>query len=97
VNDLQDIDAISQAAPYCDIVVGDKATVASMRKTDLPDTLITAKLNDLVLALPRLVAVAEKLGGDKSGWDWLSPGVGFDPISPEKALSALRASGEVGN
>ena len=97
VNDLQDIDAISQAAPYCDVVVGDKATVTSMRKEGLSGTLVTAKLSDLVSALPRLVGIAEKLGGDKSGWDWLSPGVGFDPTSPQKAFSALRASGVVGN
>jgi hypothetical protein len=66
-----------------------------MQKVELPLTFMTAKLSDLIERLPQLATAAQELGGDASGWDWLAPGAGFDPVSPEDALSALRAAGIV--
>jgi hypothetical protein len=84
VNDLHDIDAVSLAIPYCQVVVGDKATVDSVRKAgnDVRNgTRVISRLSDLTNALPELVKVADALGGDRSGWDWHVPGVGFNPLS----------------
>lgn len=86
VNDLHDIDALSLAIPYCDVVVADKAAVHSVHnaKADVRcGTKVTQNLSDLIDLLPELIARAELLGGDRTGWDWCSPGVGFNPLSPD--------------
>jgi hypothetical protein len=53
-NDIFDIDALSVAVPYCDIVVTDKAAAHSANVTGLADRLdakVLAKLDDLVAEL----------------------------------------------
>ena len=86
VNDLRDIDALSLAIPYCHLVVADKAAVQSVRnsKADLRcDTKVTRHIEELIDILPKLAEKSRNLTGDRSGWDWCSPGVGFRPLSPE--------------
>jgi hypothetical protein len=85
VNDLHDIDALSLAIPYCHVVVADKAAAHSIKSTNADarcGTHVTQRMIDLVDLLPSLIDKAIQLGGDKEGWDWCAPGVGFDPLSP---------------
>jgi hypothetical protein len=92
VNDLYDIDAMSFAVPYCDVVVADKAVENALWRVDTAErfgTMITKQLSDVVAVLPHLEARALQLP-DASGWDQLGPGHGFHPISPDDlALAAV--------
>lgn len=85
VNDLHDIDALSMAIPYCDVVVSDKAAVHSVKTTGADNrngTVVTQKISDLIDLLPSLEGRATEMSGDSSGWDWLATGVGFNPLPP---------------
>jgi hypothetical protein len=46
-------------------------------------TRVICRLPELIHVLPDLERAAGGLGGDASGWDWLAPGVGFDPLPPD--------------
>ncbi len=94
INDLHDIDALSLAIPYCHVVISDKAAVDSVRKSKIDHlcgTKVIAVMAELIDILPPLEEQARNLGGDVSGWDWNSPGVGFDPASPD-VIAELLAS-----
>jgi hypothetical protein len=87
VNDLHDVDAVSLAIPYCDVVVGDKATVDSVHKAggDVRNgTRVISRPSELTEVLSELKRDADALGGDRSGWEWFAPGVGFNPMSPDE-------------
>lgn len=53
-NDIFDIDALSDAVPYCDIVVTERHAHHVLHSAGLPDrvgTMVLASLEDLVAAL----------------------------------------------
>jgi hypothetical protein len=50
-NDIRDIDAMSEAVPYCDVVLADKHVVAQLRRSEIvrrQGTHVFAKLGELV-------------------------------------------------
>jgi hypothetical protein len=84
-SDLQDIDALSVAVPYCHVVVadGDMADrLARARAAERHGTLITSDLHQVVDVLPRLKATAAEMGGDSTGWDAVGPGEAFSTEEP---------------
>lgn len=86
INHLHDVDAMSIAVPYCHVVVPDREIFDLMSRTKAGQsnrTIIVRHLLDLVDVLGTLEERAERLGGDRSGWDWLARGIGFDPQPPE--------------
>ncbi len=91
-NDIYDTDAMSIAVPYCAVVVTDKAAADALNRVragDRQGTFITAKLTALAEVLPEMVQYAKALP-DPSGWETLSPGVGFNPLKAEQVVEQLR-------
>lgn len=92
-NDVDDTDAMSIAVPYCAAVVADKAVADALKRVDAGDrhgTFITGKLEELAEVLPEMTQHARTLP-DPSGWEAFSPGVGFNPATPEQLAKELRA------
>lgn len=92
-NDVYDTDAMSIAVPYCAVVVVDKAAADALRRVKAGDrhgTFITGKLEALAQLLPEMTQHARTLP-DPSGWETCSPGVGFNPATPEQLAKELRA------
>jgi len=90
-NDIYDTDAMSIAVPYCAVVVTDKAAADALNRVRAGEqlgTFVTAKLAELSEVLPEMVQYAQTLP-DPSGWEALSPGVGFNPLSAEQAIEQL--------
>ena len=91
-NDVYDTDAMSIAVPYYAVVVTDKAAADALsraRAGERQGTFITAKLAELAEVLPEMVQHAKPLP-DPSGWDTLSPGVGFNPLTLDQVVEELR-------
>jgi hypothetical protein len=75
------------AVPYCDVVVPDKEIFSLMDRSKAGErngAVVIRHLDDLIDVLPDLEDRARAIGGDHSGWDWLAPGVGFDPQPPQE-------------
>lgn len=92
LNDVYDIDAMSIAVPYCAVVVADKAVTDALHRLKTGDrqgTLVTGRLEELNDVLPEMVEHASTLP-DASGWESLSPGVGFRPLNPEQVAEEMR-------
>jgi hypothetical protein len=92
-NDIYDTDAMSIAVPYCAVVVADKAAADALRRVKVGErygTFITGKLEELAEVLPEMTQHARTLP-DPSGWESFSPGVGFNPATPEQLAKELRA------
>jgi hypothetical protein len=84
--DVYDIDAMSIAVPYSAVVVADKATADALRRLKVDQTygtIATNSIEELVDILPEMVQHAGTLP-DASGWDEFSPGIGFDPVTPDR-------------
>jgi hypothetical protein len=91
VSDVYDADALAIAVPYCHAVVADKAKADGMRRartSEWSGTAIISDLEELMASLGDLAAEARALP-DPSGWDWLSPGAGFHPISPDDYVRSV--------
>lgn len=91
-NDIYDIDAMSIAVPYCDVVVADKATADALNRPSVRehhDTLVYANPLDLFDVLPQMIESARELP-DSTGWEKYSPGVGFNPLTPDQVADTLR-------
>lgn len=91
-NDIYDTDAMSIAVPYCAVVVTDKAAADALNRVRAGErhgTFITSKLTELAEVLPEMVQYAQTLP-DPSGWETLSPGVGFKPLTAEQVVEQLR-------
>jgi hypothetical protein len=91
-SDLHDIDALSQAIPYCHAVVTDKDAADRVKRTggdQRHGTAVLSKLDQLVGLLPDLVAKAQAIGGDPTGWDVVGPGEGFMTTLPDGTWPSL--------
>ena len=87
INDLRDIDALSRAVPYCDVVVADKEMAGFATQARIHEdygTRIISRLSELPAELPSLIQRSADLGGDASGWDSLGPGEGFNVDEPTR-------------
>lgn len=60
-----------------------------VRAGERQGTFITAKLTALAEVLPEMVQYAKTLP-DPSGWETLSPGVGFNPLKAEQVVEQPR-------
>jgi hypothetical protein len=88
-NMLRDIDALSLAIPYCDVVVADKDAAALVRRTNAPErhgTVVISRLSDLVDLLSEFVVAADSVVDDSNGWDQVAPGTGYT-IAPPRPLT----------
>ena len=77
---ISDIDAVSLAVPYCQVVVPDKQMahfLTTSHAGERNQTQIVRKLTDLPDLLPDLTSAARAAGGDMTGWDWAGRGDGF--------------------
>jgi hypothetical protein len=95
-NDLHDIDALSQAIPYCHAVVTDKDAADRVKRTGgdkRHGTAVLSKLDQLVDLLPDLVQRAQAIGGDATGWDVAGPGEGFMATLPDGTWPSLNVAG----
>ncbi|WP_139230976.1 hypothetical protein [Microbacterium sp. cf046] len=84
-NMLRDVDALSTAIPYCDVVVADKDAVDLVRRTKAPQrhgTAVISRLDELTDLLPDLVARASPNDEDANGWGQLAPGKGYSLAPP---------------
>lgn len=91
-NDIYDTDAMSIAVRYSAVVVTDKAAADALRRVKAGDrngTLVTAKLAELADVLPEMIQYAKTLP-DPSGWETLSPGVGFNPLMLDQVVEELQ-------
>jgi hypothetical protein len=81
-NSLYDVDALSMALPYCEVVVPDKqmANLLSRSRAGERNNTVVASLFELPAMLAPLVAKVRTLAGDVTGWDELYPGSGWDPL-----------------
>ena len=95
-NDLHDIDALSQAIPYCHAVVTDKDAADRAKRTgggERNGTAVLSKLDQLVELLPDLVQRAQAIGGDPTGWDAAGPGEGFMATLSDGTWPSLNVTG----
>lgn len=84
-NILRDIDALSIAIPYCDVVIADREAVSFADRSKAPqrhNTVLTSELGVLADVLPDLKREARKLGGERSAWDALGPASEFALTTP---------------
>lgn len=91
-NDVYDTDAMSIAVPYSAVVVTDKAAADALSRVKAGDrngSFVTAKLAELAEVLPEMMQHAKTLS-DPSGWETLSPGVGFNPLTLDQVVAELR-------
>lgn len=95
-NMLRDIDALSLAIPYCDVVVTDRDATALAHRTQAPNrhsTIVTSRLNELVEVLVNLTTTASSIVEDRNGWDQVAPGSGFELTSPTPLTAEDVAAG----
>jgi hypothetical protein len=88
-NMLRDVDALSIAIPYCDVVVADKDAADLARRTKAPQrhgTVVISRLEDLVDLLPDLATEAASVVDDSNGWAQVAPGTGYN-LEPPRALT----------
>lgn len=86
-NTLRDIDALSIAIPYCDVVVADKDAAALARRTNAParhGSIVVSRLDELLDRIPELRKNASSKPEDANGWSQLAPGEGYSPASPRQ-------------
>lgn len=84
-NILRDIDALSIAIPYCDVVVADKDAAALARRTKAParhGSIVVSLLDELLDLIPELRKSASSKPEDANGWSQLAPGEGYSPAGP---------------
>lgn len=84
-NILRDIDALSIAIPYCDVVVADKDAVSLVTRAKAPGrhgSAVVSRLEDLLALLPTLTSTAITVTRDYRGWDQVAPGTGFSLETP---------------
>lgn len=70
-NAVRDIDFLSAAVPYCDIVIADKEMTSLLTRSSTASSLgttVVRKISDVVDLLPPLAQRAERLGPDRTGW-----------------------------
>jgi hypothetical protein len=82
MNAIHDIDALSLAVPYCQVVVPDKEMgdfLARSGAGERNQTRIIRRLAELPDLLPDMITAAQATAGDATGWDWAgqAPGEGF--------------------
>jgi hypothetical protein len=80
MNAVHDIDALSMAVPYCNVVVPDREMASLLSRSCAAErhgTQIIAALPDLPDALPDLAKQARNAPGDRTGWDWAGPWDGY--------------------
>ncbi|GGD76920.1 hypothetical protein [Microbacterium murale] len=97
-NMLRDIDALSIAIPYCDVVVADKDAAALVNRTKAPDrygSAVISRLEDLLTLLPALIDTASSIAEDPTGWIQVAPGVSFTLTPPRPLTHAERTAGYV--
>lgn len=88
-NMLRDIDALSIAIPYCDVVVTDRDAAAIARRTRAPErygSTVISNLRELPDLLGDLSVVARSQGEDPSDWSTVGPGEGFSTTLPEQLV-----------
>lgn len=96
MNAVNDIDALSMAVPYCDIVVPDREMASLLSRSRTAQrfgTRIIPDLSALPDALPDLAEQARTAPGDQTGWDWAGPWDGYCMDLSELQRSAPRQPG----
>lgn len=95
-NMLRDIDALSLAIPYCDVVVTDRDAAALAHRTQAPNrhsTIVTSRLGELVEMLADLTTAASSIVEDRNGWNQVAPGSLFELTSPTPLTAEDVAAG----
>jgi hypothetical protein len=88
-NMLRDVDALSIAIPYCDVVVADKDAADLARRTKAPQrhgTVVISRLGELVDLLPDFARAAASVVDDSNGWAQVAPGTGYN-LAPPRPLT----------
>lgn len=70
-NAVRDIDFLSAAVPYCDVVIADKEMTNLLTRSSTAfelGTTVVRKIADVVDLLPLLAQRAEEQGPDRTGW-----------------------------
>ncbi|MFC8935686.1 hypothetical protein ACFT1A_26705 [Rhodococcus sp. NPDC057135] len=70
-NAVRDIDALSAAVPYCDVVVADREMTDLLARSGTASamgTTVLRKISELIDVLPPLAERAQLLGDDRTGW-----------------------------
>jgi hypothetical protein len=90
-NMLRDVDALSIAIPYCDVVVADKDAADLARRTEAlkrHGTVVISRLEELADRLPDLTTAASSIAEDPNGWTQVAPGRGFSLALPRRLTLA---------
>lgn len=88
-NMISDIDFLSRAVPYCQVVVADRDAASIFKRSGAEARLqatVISQLRDLPDALAGPRSAARQIDGDPTGWDSLIPGAGFR-MNPPAHLS----------
>jgi hypothetical protein len=84
-NILRDIDALSIAIPYCDVIVADKDAAALVLRTKAParhGSIVVSRLDELLDLMPELRKRSSSKPEDANGWSQLAPGDSYNPAGP---------------